>query len=505
MRDNDRRLTFREQIEGFPFGQILVISLIRLAEPIAFTSMFPYVYFMIRDLGVCEDEADISTYAGYLASTFSFFQAVSAIYWGNASDKYGRKPVLMAGLFGCLISLLLFGFSNSFTMAFIARSLMGLLNGNSAVVRCIIGEIAPQKRHQTLAFMVMPVAWNVGNIFGPLIGGGLANPTDLNPVRSLSASPLLREFPYALPNIVIAIILVLGIIITFLFLEETHPTFKQRHDHGILLGRRLLRFLGVRDTHIHLAKIDEENHDEHTSLISPPDILKEQTHFVWRDLLNSRTLNPILSYLIMQSHFVVFNEFLPVFACFEAAYDNEGSRMSKIPFELVGGLGYTSQKAGSLLSSSGLFGILMLLALFPWIDRTFHPISFFRFALSTFPILFCILPFCLLLLPRTLTMFEAEGTKNADVFLYIFILVRVMFASSLGTTIMVRINENAPPGLVGIVNGMSISASAMAGCIGPLVWGYLMSYSQHVDAAWLSWWALALLTLVGFIQGFFIE
>lgn len=492
-------------MEGFPFGQIFVISLIRLAEPIAFTSLFPYVYFMIRDLGICKHEADISIYTGYLASTFSFFQAISAIYWGNASDKYGRKPVLMAGLFGCLLSLLLFGFSRSFGMAFLARSLMGLLNGNSAVVRCVIGEIAPKKRHLTLAFLVMPIAWNVGSIFGPLIGGSLARPAENDLLMVDSASFLAKSFPYALPNIVIAVIMLLGIAVTYLFLEETHPELRTGDDPGIILGYKLLSFCGVQIDKYGDSKIDLEINTETDLLLDSLSVPSEVQKDFWPSILSFKTLNPIISYLIMQAHFVVFNEFLPVFACFDAVYDNKGVRSSQFPFHLLGGLGYTSQKAGQVLSSLGFFGILILLALFPWIDRTFHPILFFRFALGVFPVLFCILPYCLLLLPHSQSTFEARGSPHADIFLYMFILVRVMFASSLGSTIMVRINENAPPGYVGIVNGLSISASAMAGCIGPLMWGYLMTLSQSLNYAWLSWWCLSLLTLVGFIQGFNIH
>lgn len=499
------RLTFKEQIKGFPFGQIFVISLIRLAEPIAFTSLFPYVYFMIRDLGVCKDDAEISEYTGYLASTFSFFQALSAIFWGNASDKYGRKPVLMAGLFGCLMSLLLFGFSRNFAMAFFSRSLMGLLNGNSAVVRCVIGEIAPNKRHHTLAYLVMPVAWNIGNIFGPLIGGNLATPIqEIKSLEKVQHSSLFKVFPYALPNIVIALLMLMGIIVAYLFLEETHPELKDRHDKGIALGNRMLGVFGIAYERPRNLKDDPELFGESSLLIVSPSARLESGNLK-QALFNFKTLNPIISYLIMQAHFVVFNEFLPVFACFDAAYNYDGTRASQFPLKLVGGLGYTSQKAGKLLSSSGFFGIVMMLALFPWMDRTFKPISFFRFALGTFPIIFCVLPYCLLLLPLKQLQFEHHGTPNADTFLYVFVLVRVIFASSLGTTVMVRINDNAPAESVGIVNGLAISASAMAGCFGPLIWGKLMTLSQKLDFAWLSWWCLSLLTFIGFIQGFFIQ
>ena len=50
--------------------------------------------------------------------------------WGSLSDRYGRKPILLLGCVGTCVSLMMVGFSTSFTMALIGRILGGLLNGN---------------------------------------------------------------------------------------------------------------------------------------------------------------------------------------------------------------------------------------------------------------------------------------------------------------------------------------------------------------------------------------
>ena len=71
--------TFREQMKGFPTWQIFVISIMRFLEPLAFTSLFPYVYFMIRDFHIAEDETGISKYAGYLSASFAFSQFLFGI------------------------------------------------------------------------------------------------------------------------------------------------------------------------------------------------------------------------------------------------------------------------------------------------------------------------------------------------------------------------------------------------------------------------------------------
>lgn len=503
--------SFKEQIQGFPLKQILVIGCVNMAEPITFTSIFPYCYFMIRDFDIAKDESEISKYAGYLASAFALSQIISAILWGRAADVYGRKPILITGLLGNLISLLLLGFAKNYWVALLARCLMGLLNGNSGVVRCVIGEIAPDKRHNALAFLVLPVAWNVGGIFGPWIGGSLSHPRKVEATGIINdpsfMNSLNSKYPYALPNIVIAGVMMIGIFITVFFLKETHSTFKHDQDRGLEIKDKFLGRLGWSSPTTPMPDVDGQD-NEITSLISKESTIgpnEQKGKIPWSKILKPKVMNPIISYFIMIAHYVVFNEFLPIFVSYKPAYDSNGDLMSKLPLSLVGGLGYTAEKSGVLLSVSGFFGIVVMLLIFPWMDRTFDAYSHLRFALGLFPILFFILPYVLILLPNHVDPGQPMSTFWADVFLYIFTFVRVIFASTMTSTVMVLINTNAPRKFVGVVNGLSISASACAGCITPIVWGYLMTLSQQLDAAWLSWWCLSFLTLIGFIQGFFIR
>ncbi|OLL25867.1 putative membrane protein [Neolecta irregularis DAH-3] len=123
---------------SFPIKKILLLGFCRLAEPIAITSISPYIFFMIKSFGITEDEAQIAKYAGIVSSSFAFSECLSSVIWGRLSDKYGRKCIIILGLCGTSISVLWFGFSRSFTMIIIARSLAGLLNGNVGVIRTVV-------------------------------------------------------------------------------------------------------------------------------------------------------------------------------------------------------------------------------------------------------------------------------------------------------------------------------------------------------------------------------
>lgn len=218
----------------------------RICEPIAFMSIFPYVYYMVESFHVTDNDRKIALYAGMITSSFTFAEFSTGMFWGRMSDRIGRKPVLIMGLIGTAISMVVFGFASNLPMAMIARALGGLLNGNIGVLQTTVAEIVTVKEHQPRAYSIMPFVWCLGSIIGPALGGALAQPCENYPWL-FQRNTVFDRFPFLLPNLVCIVILALGITIGFLFLEETHPEKKYRRDRGLELGHMLLdRCLGSR-------------------------------------------------------------------------------------------------------------------------------------------------------------------------------------------------------------------------------------------------------------------
>ena len=146
-------------------------GIVRLAEPIALTSIFPYAWSLIKQFQVGK-ESDASFYAGLLISAFSLTEAMMGMFWGSLSDRIGRKPVLLLGCAGTTASLLLVGFAPNFWFALAARALGGMLvslppfwfhcwpwvslqltyiimkNGNIGVIQTMVAEIVTRKEHE---------------------------------------------------------------------------------------------------------------------------------------------------------------------------------------------------------------------------------------------------------------------------------------------------------------------------------------------------------------------
>ncbi|KAG8748152.1 hypothetical protein FRC10_008885 [Ceratobasidium sp. 414] len=139
--DTERSTPVEPPMTPVPKAQLLALCLARLAEPIAYTQIFPYINQMIEDLGIADSPAQVGFYSGVVDSIFSFAQLFTIYAFGKMSDRVGRKPVILFGLSGVALSTTIFGLSNSFTWMMMARTIAGIFSGNVAVIHSVLGEI----------------------------------------------------------------------------------------------------------------------------------------------------------------------------------------------------------------------------------------------------------------------------------------------------------------------------------------------------------------------------
>lgn len=542
-------------MRSFPYAQILVLAFVRFAEPITFTSLFPYCYFMVRDFGVARTEAEVSVYSGYLSSIFAFFQMLMGFQWGRFADQYGRKPTIFIGLIGSIISSLILGFAGNYWWALFARAVMGSLNGNVAVIRTMLGEVATERKHQAIAFSVMPMIWQFGSIIGPLIGGYLSG----NDTRYDFLRPLVTAHPYALPNITVALFVLACLFVMLFFLEETHFKHKYRHDYFVEIGDFILRVVfGVKpkdrpwhNTRSSLqSRFKNQSHsaNEESPLLEEGDNTEDQPQPLysqearrsvhrrpsnssddsieavgtvlsrrqsralvraysmheegdednasWSELLTPAIFYAIVCSFIMALHMTVFEEFIPVFLAYEVARDETGALASKFPFKISGGLGYTSEDTGALLSSTGVLGVFLIVVVFPYIDRHYESIATYRRFISIFPFLYLVIPY---------VVFFADHPTASHLVVYSITCLKTLAVSMANPQIFLIIHNCSPQKHRALVNGATISVNALARCVAPAVWGYLMTWGEKGNIAWLPWWSVVFLTLLSIYQARFLR
>ncbi|KAH6573462.1 hypothetical protein BASA60_006010 [Batrachochytrium salamandrivorans] len=205
-----------------PFRQMLLICVVTFVEPVQFGILFPFVYFMVRDLGIATDDRDIGFYVGMLASSFCVAQLFTSLPWGWISDRYGRRPVLLFGLVGNIITCALFGTSETYAFALIMRTLGGLMNGNIGVIKSMIGEITDSS-NRGIAFAYWESAFGIGTIVGPILGGLLVDPARQFP-EWFGNCQLFIRFKYLLPCLAGSLVSLISAVIGYVYVEETLAT-----------------------------------------------------------------------------------------------------------------------------------------------------------------------------------------------------------------------------------------------------------------------------------------
>ncbi|KAF8639419.1 hypothetical protein AX17_001509 [Amanita inopinata Kibby_2008] len=173
-----------------PKLQLSAVLILLLCEPITALSIYPYINQLIGELDITGgDKRKVGYYAGIIESLFFAAQATTILQWGRASDSIGRKPVLILGLVGNVLSVLCFGLSRTFWGLVLSRCLCGLLNGNIGVMKSMIGEMT-DATNRAEGFALIPIVWAIGATAGPMMGdSGKSIPTS-SPPLSLQPSPL---------------------------------------------------------------------------------------------------------------------------------------------------------------------------------------------------------------------------------------------------------------------------------------------------------------------------
>jgi MFS transporter, DHA1 family, tetracycline resistance protein len=203
--------------------QLGALFLFCIIDTLGFGILVPLVPYMADRFGVAPQ------FITPLLGSYSLCQLLAAPWWGQLSDRYGRRPVLMSSLAGACLSYLLLAGARNVWWLLASRMLAGLMAGNIAAAFAYAADVsAPEKRAATLG--LIGAAIGIGFALGPPVGGLLAG-TDL------------RSANFVVPALVSAGTSVLAILLVRLVLPESH-TAAQRAAHSEARRRgswRLLR------------------------------------------------------------------------------------------------------------------------------------------------------------------------------------------------------------------------------------------------------------------------
>ncbi|KAI9684156.1 MAG: hypothetical protein M1829_003426 [Trizodia sp. TS-e1964] len=458
---------------------------------------------MIESFNVPDDQ--VATYVGITSSIFSLGQFLTGVPWGQASDRYGRKPLLLVGMACTMITSVLFGLSRSLAMAITVRAISGLGNGNVGIIRTTVAEMVPERELQPRAFSIMPLIWTIGSIFGPAFGGFLANPASRHP-SWFGGNKFFIEFPYALPNLAINIFFIIGLTTGILFLKETLESRKHRRDYGLILGQKLIAFFRSPWKESKVGQKNKDDLDEEnrpllrntrtsSTLVGPDGGGGEtsqngktvnghpapMTRPGYREVFTRQSSLNLVVYCLLALHSVAFDQLLTVFM--HRQRQSIDSPNVHLPFKFSGGFGLKADTIGFWFALYGGFGMVIQFIIFPPLARRFGVLNCLKVCAVGFPIVYLLTPFTALL--------SANPNQQQLVMfvLMLFKCVFVIFAFPCSTILLT--NSAVSLRILGTLNGFATSISAIGRASGPAIGGSAFTIGMRIGYVILPWWVLA--------------
>ncbi len=162
---DDKPLAFASRYAlAFVFVTMLVDSIgLGLIIPVA-----PKLISELTGLGM----SGSARWGGWLYFVFALMQFLCAPLIGNLSDRFGRRPVLIAALLALGVDYAITGLAPTIGWLFIGRFLSGIAGASYTTVNAYIADVSPPEK-RAANFGLTGAAFSVGFILGPALGGTL--------------------------------------------------------------------------------------------------------------------------------------------------------------------------------------------------------------------------------------------------------------------------------------------------------------------------------------------
>ena len=190
---------------------LYILTFVLFVVMLGYGIVIPIFPFYIENLGAGGTEL------GLLTASYAVMRLIFGPIWGGLSDRFGRKPILLIGILGYVITMVWFGLANTLWMLFAARILSGILSSATApTTMAYIGDSSPEDERGG-GMGMLGAAGGIGTIIGPAAGGFLAT-------TSLS-----------MPFFIAAGLALLSLILAIIFLPESHPVKEQSEEKEAII------------------------------------------------------------------------------------------------------------------------------------------------------------------------------------------------------------------------------------------------------------------------------
>lgn len=155
-------MTTESTSEKLDFKRVLPVLVIVLVDLMGLSIIIPLLPLYAARFG------SSPLVIGILQATYPMMQFLGAPILGRLSDRFGRKPILVASQIGTLAGFILLGFANSLWLLFLSRIIDGLSGANISTAQAAIADSTNEKT-RTQGLGLVGAAFGVGFVLGPII------------------------------------------------------------------------------------------------------------------------------------------------------------------------------------------------------------------------------------------------------------------------------------------------------------------------------------------------
>src|SRR6267142_939148 len=208
-------------------AKLFVLMATAFIDMVGLLMIIPLLPFYVKTLGgsginVFHFQIGVGTITGFIVTSYTVAQLLSAPLWGRFSDRVGRRPTLMIALAASGIAYLIFGFAHSLLLLFLSRIVQGAGGGTVGVIQAYVADSTdPKDRARALGWL--SATTNLGVALGPVLGSfaiALGK-------RDLMPGPATLQMGRAGPGIMAAALCVLNMIFVARFLKESRDLSEQ--------------------------------------------------------------------------------------------------------------------------------------------------------------------------------------------------------------------------------------------------------------------------------------
>ncbi|MBK6377811.1 MAG: TCR/Tet family MFS transporter [Xanthomonadales bacterium] len=174
---------------------VIFIFVTVMIDMLAFGIIIPVFPHLVQHM-TGGDIATAVRWTGIMGALFGLMQFVFSPVQGALSDRFGRRPVVLASNFALGLDFILMAMAQTLPILFIGRVISGIASASISTANAYIADVTPKEKRAG-AYGLLGAAFGIGFIVGPALGGFLGGISVRAPFW-VAAALALANFLYGL-------------------------------------------------------------------------------------------------------------------------------------------------------------------------------------------------------------------------------------------------------------------------------------------------------------------